>query len=134
MANITGLNLLIAILGFIAFIIPLGEYVLDKKRKITFKGMFLLVVGLGVMLATLKKSTYDEEYASTNKQNIQNLNDSLASLTKSNRKLLIKLDTANAFLKKLEILGVKRDSIKNTPIITKTFTNNIGSVGTINQY
>jgi len=56
------------------------------------------------------------------------------ALENSNKSISSSLDILTVYIKRVDSLGIKRDSINNQPIITKHFINYIGKVGTLNQY
>jgi hypothetical protein len=121
---------LLASLGLVVALVSV--YDAFKKREFV-KAVILIAAGVAISVVTIMKNGADAASANIQTKNIDSLRDKIDDLHSLNIGANAKLVSIDLYLEKLESMGIKRDSIKNTPIITKQFINYIGSVGTLNQ-
>lgn len=128
------LNNAITVLGFIAFALP---FIMGLKNptwiKLAAKSS-LIIVGLLVMILSIIKNNKDTIKDTATKNEKDSLNSKILIIQDGNKLISSKLDTANVYIKRLDSMGVKRDSIRNIPIITKYFINNIGHIEYMEQH
>lgn len=96
-----------------------------------------LVIGVMVFFVTLSKNGQDRNAAKLSSAKDSTVRGLLDSVSKSNviiASKVDKIDTLYQYIRTLDSLGIKRDSINNKPIITKNFTNNFRKVDKLTLY
>lgn len=86
------------------------------------------------MILSIIKNNKDTTKDTATKNEKDSLSSKILIIQDGNKLISSKLDTANVYIKRLDSMGVKRDSIRNIPIITKYFINNIGHIEYMEQH
>ena len=135
---------LIAALAFISIAVSLFSF---SKKEVRKKGWFKIIltlsIGFVILIATFiknKRDTVASKLIQSKSDSITIKSDSINTmLTKLNNtasEVNRKIDTIGSltdYINKLDLMGIKRNSKNNSPIITKAFINYINRVETLNQ-
>jgi hypothetical protein len=92
-----------------------------------------IVIAIIVLPITCKKNRTDSKNETDAKKSTDSLTNIVSGLRNSNADITKKLDENTIYLKRLDSIGIKRDSIRNQPIINKAIVNYIDRVNTLNQ-
>jgi len=125
MKYLTGLNLWMALTGFAAFVLPLVDLIFVGK-KISWKGILLISVGIATMILAIAKGRDDEKNAAENKIAQESLRNEVKAVKMeiSKHNILFK-----QFIDSLESkFHIKRDTITNMPIKTAFFIQHLDNM------
>jgi glucan phosphoethanolaminetransferase (alkaline phosphatase superfamily) len=116
------MNSFLGVLFLLLGTILIPEIRQTKKYWITISilALIMLLLGFAKIKRDNKKDSIYQSNTDSLKKKIENLDSSLKD--------------ANTYLHRLDSVGIKRDTAKNMPTVTKTFINNIEKVNTMNQY
>jgi hypothetical protein len=117
MDNLTNI---LAFLTLLAFFIGL-------IKNITTKTILAILIAITVLVVTIAKNKQDSKSADESKKKSEASDSVIASIS-------VKLDSSISYIIKVDSLGVKRDSVRNTPVVTKKFVNYINYVKELNQH
>lgn len=127
------LSIFLALAAFTAVVI---EYCLTKEKA---KRGALISVAIFILIITTWKSyrEYNANVLSSNRSDtIRQSLDTIKAAQQKTAESLIKIDTLSNYIKRIDSLGIKRDTNTNMPIIKKAINSNIKSqtnVSSINQ-
>lgn len=127
MSSFITLNNFLALLTFCSL---LGSIIGNTKGWKIVTG----ILGFLFLVCTLFKNGQDSTKDIVIKQESDSLKTKLKEIHSYNRQLLDKIDSTNIYIKKIEMLGITRDSLRNAPIVNKSFVNYIKNIRTLNQY
>lgn len=128
---------LLAVLAFTSLMLSFWKTKEGGFKKNLWKIFITSLVGLAVLIITFSKNSQDAnsvKLSDSRADSVRILIDTIKNSSVIIEGKVQKIDTLQKYLRKLDSLGIKRDSINNLPIVTKNFTNNIRSVETLNQY
>ncbi len=126
-------NSWLAILGFIAIILSFWDDFGKKKNTSNIKIVLSILLGGIILFITIKKNSQDSIKERKESNKVDSLTINISYLRKENKNVSNKLDLTHIYLKRLDSIGIKRDSIRNQPIIQKSIVNYIDKVNNIYQ-
>lgn len=107
----------------------------DKDKKDS--SLPLIIIAFAILSVASLKSVRDFSSKGRLKDANDSLQKTLIRLDAANDRIsdkLIQIDTLTNYIKRIEKIGIKRDTVSNQPIITSKFYNRIDRVENLNQY
>jgi hypothetical protein len=132
-------------LAVLAFATGLVQYLFNRYNKGKAEkdkkdsSLSLIIIGILVLFIACWKGVREDNAKgniNASRESLQNTLGRLDSTSDLLEKKMVVIDTLTNYIKRIDILGIKRDTVTNMPIITTTFNSNIKSqtnVNSINQ-
>jgi hypothetical protein len=124
---------LLALFAFLLFAI--SQWDTDKRKRL--KKIFAYSIAFCVLVVTFLKGCKDLSDAtlySNRQDSLKNAIDTVSKYQSAFNEKMKDLDTLKQFIKRVDSIGIKRDTGTNMPIVTKTINSNIKSQTNINSY
>jgi hypothetical protein len=130
------MDLLLSIcLAAAAFAVVVIEFYL--KNNETRRKQFLIFTGAFILIITCLKSCREHDanvVSSKQSDSIRNSLDTIKKYQQKTAETLVQVDTLSNYIKRVNNLGIQRDTVTNKPIITQTLYTNINSQANVTSH